>query len=143
MGTLQCLLYMSHATQTMSRDDIDQLLERARARNGELGVTGALLHYGGRFLQVLEGETDAVERCFRRIQADPRHARVTRLHGEPIAAPRFVQWSMRYISASGTPDRAVEAFLDQLERQSTPDRVRQAIELLHRLSGGGTSWQVR
>lgn len=143
MDGLLCLLYMSRATREMAPGEIDQLLERARARNASLGVTGALLHYGGRFIQVLEGDADAVEGCFRRILDDPRHAQVTRLHGEPIEAPRFREWSMRYISATGTADRAVEAFLDRLERQPTPDSVRQAIALLHRLSSGSADWQAR
>jgi Sensors of blue-light using FAD len=143
MDGLLCLLYMSRATREMAPGEIDGLLERARARNASLGVTGALLHYGGRFMQVLEGDAGAVEGCFRRILDDPRHTQVTRLHGEVIAAPRFKEWSMRYISAAGTPDRAVESFLDRLEHQPTPDSVRQAIELLHRLSSGSADWQAR
>lgn len=143
MVSPMCLLYMSRATRPMAAGEIDQLLARARLRNEALGVTGALLHYGGRFVQVLEGEPEAVEGCFRRILDDPRHAQVLRLHAEAITAPRFMHWSMRYIGATGTPDRTVESFLDQLERDPTPERVRQAIELLHRLAGGGTHWQVR
>ncbi len=143
MVSPMCLLYMSRATRPMAAVEIDQLLTRARTRNEALGVTGALLHYGGRFVQVLEGEPEAVEACFRRIQDDSRHAQVKRLHAGAIAAPRFVQWSMRYIGASSTPDRTVESFLDQLEREPTHERVRQAIALLHGLSGGNTHWQVR
>lgn len=143
MPSPMCLLYMSRATRPMAMAEIDGLLERARTRNEALGVTGALLHYSGRFMQVLEGEPESVEGCFRRILDDVRHAGVRRLHAAPIEAPRFVQWSMRYISATGTPDRAVASFLDQLEHDPTPGGVRQSIELLHRLAGGSAHWQVR
>lgn len=135
MSGLQCLLYVSHATRAMSPEEIDRLLHGARERNRLRGVTGALLYYDGRFVQVLEGEAAAVEQCFSRIRTDPRHEQVTPLHREPIEAARFPQWSMRYVSLDGPGDRAVAAFLDQLQRQPTPETVKQAITLLHRLAG--------
>jgi Sensors of blue-light using FAD len=141
--SLQCLLYMSTAHREMPPGEIDGMLQRARARNESMGITGALLHYGGRFLQVLEGEPAAVEQCFERISADSRHGAVTRLYCGPLAAPSFPDWSMRYVVNAGPPDRAVAAFLDELQRQPSPERVRQAIALLGRLATGNAHWQVR
>ena len=40
MSGLQCLLYMSHATRAMTREEIDRLLNGARERNRLRGVTG-------------------------------------------------------------------------------------------------------
>ena len=76
MSGLQCLLYMSHATRAMSQEEIDRLLGGARERNRLRGVTGALLYYDGRFVQVLEGEAAAVDQCFALIQTDARHEQV-------------------------------------------------------------------
>ncbi|WP_341893527.1 BLUF domain-containing protein [Variovorax sp. YR752] len=143
MSGLQCLLYMSRATREMTALEVDALLERARVLNAAQGVTGALLHYDSRFVQVLEGAPAAVESCFERILGDPRHEQITRLHSEMIAAPRFPDWSMRYVSASGQPDRAVVAFLGQLQSRPSGDSVRQAIALLQRLSGGSPDWPAR
>lgn len=143
MSELQCLLYMSTASREMAPGEIDGMLQRARARNEALCITGALLHYGGRFVQVLEGEPAVVEQCFERISADPRHGEVTRVYSGPLAAPSFPGWSMRYVVNAGPPDRAVTAFLDELQRQPSPETVRQAIALLGRLAAGGTLWQVR
>lgn len=143
MSDLQCLLYMSTASREMAPGELDAMLQRARARNESLGITGALLHYGGRFVQVLEGQADAVEQCFERISADTRHGAVTRIHSGPIAAPSFPDWSMRYVVNAGSPDRAVSAFLDGLQRQPSPETVRQAIALLGRLAGGSAHWQAR
>ncbi len=134
MSGLQCLLYMSRATRAMAQEEIDRLLHGARERNWLRGVTGALLFYDGRFMQVLEGEAAAVDQCFSLIQTDPRHERVTPLHRGPIEAARFPEWSMRYVRLDGPGDRTVAAFLDQLQRQPTPDAVQQAITLLHRLA---------
>ena len=143
MSGLQCLLYMSRATGEMAPADIDRLLVGARQRNRTRGVTGALLHYDGRFLQVLEGEPQAIDQCFGRIQSDPRHEQITPLYRAPIEAARFPEWSMRYVSSTGPADRAVSAFLDQLQSQPTEATVQQAITLLHGLAAGSAHWQAR
>jgi Sensors of blue-light using FAD len=143
MSDLQCLLYMSTASREMAPGEIDGMLQRARARNESLGITGALLHYGGRFVQVLEGEPAAVERCFERISADNRHGDIQRIYSGPVAAPSFPDWSMRYVVNAGPPDRAVVAFLDELQHRPSPETVRQAIALLGRLAGGSADWQSR
>jgi len=142
MSDLQRLLYMSTASRDMEPGEIDRLLQRARVRNQANGLTGALLHYGGRFVQVLEGQPAAVAQCFARICADPRHHDVTRLHVGEIEAPTFPDWSMRYVVSAGQPDRAVSAFLDQLLHQPSPETVRQAIALLRRLASGHGGWQA-
>lgn len=143
MSGLHCLLYMSRATGVMTVDEIDRLLYGARERNRMRGVTGALLHYDGRFMQVLEGEPAAIDQCFDLIQSDRRHEGITPLYRGPIEAPRFPEWSMRYVSSDGHADRAVSSFLDQLQREPTPETVGQAIALLHRLATDGTRWQSR
>ncbi len=143
MSDLQCLLYMSTASREMAPGEIDGMLQRARARNESLGITGALLHYGGRFVQVLEGESGAVEQCFERISADSRHGEIRRIFSGPMAAPNFPDWSMRYVVNAGPPDRAVAAFLDELQNRPSPETVRQAIALLGRLAGGSADWQSR
>mgnify|MGYP002145574842 CR=1 FL=1 len=59
-----------------------------------------------------------------------RHARLTRLHNAPCETRRFPDWSMRYVVNAGSPDRAVSAFLDGLQRQPSPETVRQAIAIM-------------
>lgn len=142
MSDLQCLLYMSTASRDMEPGEVDRLLRRARVRNQSNGLTGALLQYGGRFVQVLEGQPAAVAQCFARIRTDPRHRDVTCLYTGEIEAPTFPDWSMRYVVSAGQPDRAVSAFLDQLLYQPSPDTVRQALALLRRLASGHSGWQA-
>lgn len=92
---------------------------------------------------MLEGGQEAVRQCYALICRDPRHEQVTPLYHGPLAAPRFSQWSMRYVSSDGVADRAVSAFLDALQRQPTPETVNQAILLLYRLGTGSADWQAR
>lgn len=82
-----------------------KILETARRRNAELGVTGALVLRGGRrFAQVLEGEPDAVQAVFDSIAADPRHGEVTVTEDGPVAVRAFPGWSMAYVGEAGGPD---------------------------------------
>ena len=56
------IAYTSAAARTISDEDFQQILASARRNNPREGLTGMLTFAGGSFLQVLEGEKDAVER---------------------------------------------------------------------------------
>ena len=68
----------------------------AAVRNRRDDVTGLLLFNSRRFLQVLEGPKDAVERIFARIYDDSRHRGVVKLREGAIVAREFGQWAMAY-----------------------------------------------
>lgn len=78
------------------------LLQRARAVNEQLGVTGILLHAecDGSFFQVLEGEREAIDYVFHRIILDKRHSHLTTIIKEPIAERSFADWTMGFSSVS-------------------------------------------
>lgn len=77
--------------------EIRRILAGSQARNGEAGVTGALMFNGGCFAQVLEGPPDAVEATFERIQRDDRHGAVTLLDLTPVGERGFPSWSMAFV----------------------------------------------
>jgi len=52
--------YISKATQSMSEDDLEEILRISRENNGRLGITGMLLYGNNTFVQILEGEEKAV-----------------------------------------------------------------------------------
>jgi hypothetical protein len=107
------LIYVS--TNTIEGDDkmvmaeIEQILATARHKNAENHVTGALMFNAGCFAQVLEGEQEAVQDTFERIQYDRRHSEVVMLSLEPIAQREFSNWSMAY---HGVNTKASEMFAD-------------------------------
>ena len=75
-------------------------MEQSRQNNGQVDITGILLFDSGAFFQVLEGEESLVEALYKKIEADPRHSRVTKLIAEPIEERAFGQWSMGYPKVS-------------------------------------------
>ncbi|MEP6547482.1 MAG: BLUF domain-containing protein [Gammaproteobacteria bacterium] len=92
---IQCI-YSSVATPGFEEHQIPGLLERARAANAALDVTGMLLYIEGSFFQILEGDPDVVDAVFLKIKADPRHSRVTTIVREPIFERSFGEWTMGF-----------------------------------------------
>ncbi|MEV4157724.1 BLUF domain-containing protein [Nocardia salmonicida] len=96
------LIYSSQATFVLSDEEISVLLDRARELNAADDVTGLLVYVrfdGDRaaFVQVLEGDENAVERTYARIQRDELHTDLLVLARAEIQQRRFSQWSMKFI----------------------------------------------
>ncbi len=100
------LIYSSESTTPMQADELEDILEQARARNTESGITGALVYVDGVFLQILEGEAGKVQDLMGRISKDLRHRTVTVVLENTVAAATFSDWKMAYVSA--TPEQVAE-----------------------------------
>lgn len=88
--------------------EIMRLLKTARGRNERLGITGALLFNQNRFVQILEGDEEAVLEVMDDIKRDTRHTDIDVLPPRFVEARTFPQWSMAYIGAK--PGHETEAF---------------------------------
>lgn len=97
MDLIHCI-YASSATLALQEQELSRLLEHARRKNSELGITGMLLYIEGSLFQVLEGGADAVDAVYATIEQDTRHTRVTQIIREPIPRRSFEDWSMGYAS---------------------------------------------
>jgi len=81
-------------------EQLTKILRHARVANERAGVTGMLLQSDGNFFQVLEGEPEAVNSVFKKIDRDRRHGQVTMIIREPIAKRSFADWSMGFSGAT-------------------------------------------
>jgi hypothetical protein len=106
------LLYVSRAAFPSGSADgaIAGILRSARARNESIEVTGALIHIGGYFAQVIEGEATDVNQLMIDILRDERHSEVRIIEVGPIDKRRFSNWSMAWVPASPGP----KSYLDIL-----------------------------
>ena len=99
---LERVVYTSRA-----RGDTENLLMQvdilatSQRNNARDGLTGALLIHEGRFLQVLEGAAQDIDRLMARLAKDARHDELVVVEREPIPARRFGDWAMA--SARVTP----------------------------------------
>jgi hypothetical protein len=94
------IIYSSKSATPMQRDELEELLEHARSSNAEKGITGALVYVDGVFLQILEGEPEAVQELMGKISKDFRHETVIVLKEEAIPFASFSDWEMAYVSAT-------------------------------------------
>lgn len=109
------LLYVSRALVHGPEADcaVAEIVSVARERNGQLGVTGALLFTGDRFAQVLEGTRGAVKELMVRINRDARHTDIAIIREGTVAEARFAQWTLAYSGPSAFIDRTVARTLDE------------------------------
>jgi hypothetical protein len=114
--SLHQIMYISSATGTVSATQCADIARAAAARNREEDVTGLLLFNSRRFLQVLEGPRDAVERAYGRIARDGRHGALVKLREISVDTREFGDWGMAYddpARPSETLRDKVAALLDQ------------------------------
>jgi hypothetical protein len=71
------------------------ILVQARRNNPALGITGCLVCRHDLYLQMFEGEADAVEALYARVAVDDRHLAVELLYSEPTTDRLFPDWAMR------------------------------------------------
>jgi hypothetical protein len=94
------IIYSSEAVPGLTAAEIEQMLAESRVRNAARGISGALVLVDGVFLQILEGEKDAVLELMGRIEQDPRHRAIKVFHEQEVEQRAFESWSMAYLSPS-------------------------------------------
>lgn len=96
--SLITLIYGSAAVDTFTEPELVALLEKSRANNQPLGITGMLVYRDGNFLQVLEGEAEQVDALFKKISRDPRHRGILIFMRRPLQQREFSDWSMGFVN---------------------------------------------
>lgn len=131
---LLCLVYISRATAPMGDAELLTLLRQSRANNEREGITGLLLHRGGRFMQALEGPHAAIHTLYRRIGMDGRHSHVTTVVKFTTEGRAFGGWSMGFAHVDRIPEGDRAGFSPFLEQEFDPalwqDKPHQAVRLL-------------
>lgn len=119
------LIQLIYASRPFGFDDLalSGILASARTNNNRSGITGALICREDLYLQLLEGEPDAVNYTFARIRKDDRHTDVTTLVHGPIDKRLFPEWAMRHDPARSwmwTPEQVASGAFEK----ASEDEVR-------------------
>jgi hypothetical protein len=94
------LIYTSKEAHPMRAYDIAKILSQSRHHNERVQITGYLIYHQGHFLQVIEGNKDAIKALYARIEKDVRHKNVKLIYCLPILARAFENWSMGYVDTT-------------------------------------------
>ncbi|HEY8027186.1 MAG TPA: BLUF domain-containing protein [Burkholderiaceae bacterium] len=97
------------ATSRGLEPNIARILAKSRANNRKNGLVGVLYFGDGCFFQCLEGEADAVDTLYGKLEIDPRHRELQLISREDIEQFSFGAWSMKYIPA----EKKIQALLRQ------------------------------
>lgn len=88
---------------TLSDEEISDIVKKAQATNKSLNVSGVLLNLKGVFFQVIEGEEKTLDSLYAKIEKDQRHFDILVLKTErPIFERKFIEWSMEEINLDKT-----------------------------------------
>jgi len=117
---LYSIIYVSTATIPLAPDQLQTLAGEAAEKNEPRGITGLLAYNGFNFMQLLEGDEDAVEERLDRIKDDPRHSGVVVVRRETVEGRECGAWSM----AARTTPLAGLGPADVL-RDALPDSLRE------------------
>ena len=92
---LERLVYRSDAVDASEGPtDLSDLVAISVRNNGRHRITGALALHAGIFVQVLEGEPEALTAVMAEIEVDPRHRNVRVLARWPVQSQLFIGWAM-------------------------------------------------
>ena len=101
---LESLVYVSSAARLLSLDEMEYLLQRARERNKEYGITGVKLQIDGNYLQYLEGPKDNLDIIYRIIQQNEQHSGLIMITRDAIESRQFGDWPLAYYAMDGRDD---------------------------------------
>ena len=93
------LAYFSKASPSLSKSDVQSIVDASQKSNREQGITGILIYLDGVFAQALEGEQEAISSLYDRIKQDPRHTDVHTIYEGPADTLMFPQWTMAYVES--------------------------------------------
>ncbi len=79
---------------------LDDIVRTSKVNNHENGITGLLFYHNQRFIQVLEGEQDALEGLMSILEKDNRHRNIQRIIDQQIKKRGFVDWNMDSLNLS-------------------------------------------
>jgi hypothetical protein len=94
---LNSMMYKSHSKDLADLDLVESILESSTQNNPVNGITGILVVTETHFLQVLEGEFEALNATFEKICLDKRHDKVQLISFTEINERKFANWAMHGI----------------------------------------------
>jgi hypothetical protein len=116
------ITYVSSAATLFTHSELTELLEKSRVNNAALDISGMLLYKDGNFMQVIEGEEDAVRRLYDKVARDPRHRGLITLLQGTLTERQFPGWSMGFRDLRAADALAVPGYDEFLNTPLTDER---------------------
>jgi hypothetical protein len=96
MPNLYTICYISRAADSLTDDYIDELLKYSSRYNNQEKINGILIYNDRNFLQVLEGNEDAIKVLYHKIAVDDRHDYVLEIFKGTVDYPIFLNYNCKF-----------------------------------------------
>lgn len=113
------LIYISDTPNTLDQSTIFEILNSSHAKNKLNDLTGHLYYDGNSFLQIIEGEENAVRSLYEKIKIDPRHTNVETLYENEINERAFEGWEMAFKELETSTVHNSMVMFNNLKQNST------------------------
>ena len=93
---MHAIVYVSEYTKSDEsiNQDLNDITKIAKETNPTLSITGLLFYHNRKFLQIIEGEKDSLEKLMVSIEKDPRHRNIERIIDEKAIRRSYEDWNM-------------------------------------------------
>jgi len=105
------------SSKRLATGTLEPALRQFRTRNAQRGITGMLVEHGPRFVQLMEGEPESVERLWRAVLRDPRHTDVEIVADMPTDTRLFDEHPLGFVAAGDGSGRR-RSFTDRLQERT-------------------------
>lgn len=127
---MEQLVYISTSrSDPPATAELESILATSRRNNARDGLSGLLVVGGRRFLQVLEGPSEALAIAYDRIKRDPRHFAMVELTRKSIAQRSFPDWAMGFEAGQGDLTTIVDQLTSTVADPSLQAQLRSFAEL--------------
>ena len=133
--TLKSLTYTSLARLDLEADDLEAIHRTARNANALDGITGLLIFNGTHFLQIIEGQPQAIDELVERLRRDPRHSGFEIRDERSVEARSFPDWSMELVRVSASYFEAKDTVAERLPAATSIDVRDRVIRMTETISG--------
>ena len=89
------LIYKSKSLIEIDQQTVKDIIEHSQETNKKNKISGALLATRTHYLQVIEGDFEAVNHTFLNIVTDPRHEKIQLISFGPVNKRLFEGWVMK------------------------------------------------
>lgn len=95
-SSLYFLIYASRASKPTAAAKLFAHRQRIISANRANGITGCLVHEAGQYLQMLEGQEEAVLGLLKKLRNDPEHCDLKIVIQGPAKSRIFREWGMTF-----------------------------------------------
>jgi len=111
------ITYISDSLSNTTSTIIDEILETSRINNNKANITGCLIYYNNKFIQLLEGDEESVLNLIAKIKKDNRHKNFETISASPSEKRSFAGWGMAFypIDDKNTSVQELEQFKNNIK----------------------------